>query len=82
MSDAVHLTPEELAGLGILLALRQVEDTESWLDWEDVPNLSEEQFGDLERGMATIGNFMRAELAKSEALLGVDAREILGRVTA
>lgn len=55
MSDGIVLSELEAAALAYRLVAHHVADTEAWLEWEDLPYLTEQSFRMVDEKVREIG---------------------------
>ncbi len=76
----MKLTEREVLVLAYKVAVRELEDTESWLEWEDYPNLGQGEFEAVDHKIRTIiAPYLRAAMRDLELVWRLDAADILER---
>jgi len=60
---SLPLNDKEAIVFAYRVALRQLQASDEWLDWEDYPNLTEQAFNDMDRHVQrTVVKFLRDAL--------------------
>lgn len=77
----IVLTEEETMALAMRLVVRHLNDTNEWLDWEDVPLLDEDGFNRLIDHVCDIRIGLERQTVAYERAADVDSREIESRVS-
>lgn len=75
------LTEEETVALAMRLAVRNLNDCDEWLNWEDVPLLDEDGFDRLTDAMTDVRIGLERKLSRYEQEFDVDSAEIESRVS-
>ncbi len=77
---SLPLTDKEATVLAYRLAIRQLEASDEWLDWEDYPELTDQAFNDLDRHVqVTVPNYLREAMRLQESTWAVDGADLLER---
>ena len=75
------MTNNELTCLAYLLAERQIDTSEDWLEWEDMPEMGQYDFEDLQGKMDVVVNYLRDARRLMEITWKIDSQLLLERVS-
>lgn len=79
---ALVLTSDETMALAADVAARHLEDVETWLEWEDLPQLTAEGFNLVCASVRLNATSIAAQLKAFERSSDVDVYEVRERATA
>lgn len=76
----MKLTGDEATALAHFIAARQLRYNDSWLEWEDYPNLDQDSFDRLVDKVRDLA-LHHSRAAKTWGLLNIDAASLYERTT-